>query len=602
MRNPEISAEYFVAADNSNINNKNRAPKTNESSSANQMIVEGLSGDHYKDLTLAIQPGTNTIIIGDNIKARKELIQDLANPESQGIRLPKDARVEYVTPSLTDIPNKDITLKDFFFEARNIAGIEEEMTQLWEKASEDPEALEQAGRLQTRFEQAGGWEAESEIIQLLEGLSVAGHKHDTIDLDTKLEHMSSGQISKAIIAKALFSRAGIIVMDDPSVHLDVHSKQWLAEYIKHSQQATIIATSDMEFATNIGDRVVEILDSTLTLNIGTNLANYEVERKKIIDNWLDEASRKKDEIDELTIKIRDFYAPAAKKSDDMAQVKRAQESKLQRMRDEYDGMPGKILLESRQGKQTAPRIFELANRPGKDVFSCEDVSLLYINDDPSRESTVIEIPKLNIYSGDRLAIVGNNGSGKSTLMRYIAQQDNELVTEGESKTGLSIEPGYYSVYTSLPDEDMPLRLILGRYVRDPMAILSYWGFDRTEYYDTTPADLTQNDEKARAQFALLMAKKPNLLLLDEPTSYLTPTYQEKLLDAIRGYDEKGTLLVVSHDPVFLSKLELKGRITMPGARREDAIYGSRVNRYPEKSAPKAASNTRRNLGRATLAR
>lgn len=63
-----------------------------------------------------------------------------------------------------------------------------------------------------------------------------------------------------------------------------------------------------------------------------------------------------------------------------------------------------------------------------------------------------------------------------------------------------------------------------------------------------------------------MAKQPNVLLLDEPTSYLTPTYQERLLDAIKDYD--GTLLVVSHDPHFLAKAKLKGRVVMPGATRE----------------------------------
>lgn len=96
--------------------------------------------------------------------------------------------------------------------------------------------------------------------------------------------------------------------------------------------------------------------------------------------------------------------------------------------------------------------------------------------------------------------------------------------------------------------------------------MSYWGFDKSDDYYTTPKELYYNDEIARAQFSLIMAQQPNVLLLDEPTSHLSPAHQEKLLDAIRGYD--GTLLIVSHNPRFLSRANLKGRILMPGGLRE----------------------------------
>lgn len=569
---PESPDNFYISDDESNhrrlvtsIDAKNKT--------SNQMIVENISGNYYSGLTLSILPGTNTIIIGDNVKARKELIHDLANPKTSGgggnIRLPKNARVEYVSPSTTDVFDPELSLKDFFLAARGIAGLEEKITELWEEAATDSDKIAEAGDLQTQFEEAGGWESEREINFLLDGLNVAANAHDVIDLETKLGYMSSGQISKAIIARALFSRAGIIVMDDPSVHLDVNSKQWLSEYIKQSDQATIIATSDMDFAAQIADRVVEILDIKLVLNIGTGLENYQAEREKLLEFWLDEANRKKQDIDNLAIQIRDFFRPAAKKTDNMAQVLRAQVSKLERMQAEYDAMPGKILHESRQ-KQQRHRVFKAKNKSGNDVFSATNLDILYVNDSPDRESTIIEVPKLNIYRGDRIAVIGNNGSGKSTLMRTMAGNIEDITIEGELKLGASVEVGYYSMYSELPNDAMPLRLILGRYVQDPIGIMTFWGFDKSEHYNTAPAELTQRDEIARAQLALLMARQPNLLLLDEPTSYLTPSYQEKLLIAISDYD--GTLLVISHDPLFLSKAGLNGRVIMPGAVRQDINY------------------------------
>ena len=100
-----------------------------------------------------------------------------------------------------------------------------------------------------------------------------------------------------------------------------------------------------------------------------------------------------------------------------------------------------------------------------------------------------------------------------------------------------------------------------------MGTLAYWGFNKSMDYDTKPANVTEKDAQARAQLALLMAQKPNVLLLDEPTSYLTPSYQEKLVESLKEYD--GTLLVISHDPTFLARLNLDGRIVMPGAKRQD---------------------------------
>ena len=534
------------------------------------LVINNLSGQHYENLSLSIQPGTTTVVIGDNVLARRELISDIAHIQgdsSADINLSKDARIEYITPSLTDEINPDLMLRDFFLSARGISGVEQQLDELWQLAAEgDEAAIKSAGELQDAFQNADGWNAERDISQIIQGLRLASSDHDIITLDTKLEDMSSGQISKAIIGRSLYSQANIVVMDDPSVHLDVRSKQWLTDYIGQSDTSMVIATSDMSFAEATADRVVEILDSKLTLNIGTGLANYQEERQKLIDSWTDEATRKKEDIQDLKVKIRDFFGPAAKRTDDMAQVLRAQRSKLERMQAEYDAMPGKILIESTPHREVA-RSFTAKHRSGANVFSLRQVEMLYVNDSSDNEGTVIEAPDLQVYRGDRLAIIGNNGSGKSTLMKMLAGQTEEMLVEGEAKKGSSVEAGYFSPYTSLPNEDQPLRQILGRSDPNAMGTLAFWGFNKSTSYDTKPRDITDKDSQARAQLALLMAQQPNVLLLDEPTSYLTPSYQEKLVESLKDYD--GTLLVISHDPHFLVQLGLSGRIVMPSAQRQN---------------------------------
>lgn len=562
--------ENFYMSDNQFDNNRYPLPSgETQIEGGSQMVIRDLSGNYYERVNLTIQPGSTTVIIGDNVKARKELISDLAHPRensSQSIFLPKNTKVEFVSPSITEIADGEITIKDFFYSARGIAQIEEKLSSLWGEAT-DPKKLAEAGELQVQFEEAGGWNAENEIQQILEGLRLAQNPSDVIGLHTRLKDMSSGQISKAIIGKALFSRAGIIIMDDPSAHLDVNSKRWLSSYIRSSQQATIIATSDMNFASEIGDRVVEILDNKLVLNIGTNVNNYGSERERLLNFWEEEATRKKQTIEDLRVHIRDFLAPAARRTDNMAQVLRANVTKLERMESEFEIMPGKVLIDGRKKKHTIRRFHE-AERSGEVVYTLNNVNIMY-EVPGENDSSIISIPNLMIHRKDRLAVVGPNGSGKSTLLKVLSGNTENLVIEGDVKKGPSVKSGYYSPYTELPNAEIPLRQTLEQYTREPMNILSYWGFDRSEHYNTRPSDLTYNDEIARAQFALIMAMKPNVILLDEPTSYLSPSYQEKLLQAIKDYE--GTVLLASHDPKFLSQANLKGKVSMPGSIRQDTF-------------------------------
>lgn len=541
------------------------------------LSVKDMSGEYYSNLTLTIQPGATTVVIGDNVRARREIIADLADLDHKResgaeVKASKGLDIEFVSPGLTDQIDGSMTLRDFFMSARGIDGYEQALEELYqtvvdkEGGPEAEEAMKMAGELQNHFEKVGGYGAENDISTLIEGLRIASSDHDNITLGTKLGDMSSGQISKAIIGRALYSQANIIIMDDPAVHLDVRSKRWLSDYIGQSGQSMVIATSDMDFAGLVGDRVVEVLDSKLTLNIGAGMDTYAVERERMITYWVNEARQKKEDIDRQREHIKNFLAPAAKQTDNMAQVLRAAKTQLKQAEKEYDNMPGKLLLELAPRNEKKRR-FEVGSPSGEDVFMADHLEMMYVSDDA--DGTVVEVPELKIYNGDRLAIVGSNGSGKSTLMRVLAGSvaEDEMLVEGRLRTGPSAEIGFFSPITELPDEDQPLRLILGRTDPSAMSTLAYWGFDKNIDYDTKPADLREKDEVARAKLAILMAQKPNVLLLDEPTSYLTPSYREKLVDALRYYE--GTLVVISHDPDFLTKLGLKGRIVMPGGKRQN---------------------------------
>lgn len=530
------------------------------------LVIEGMRGEHYDELSLSIHPGSTTVVIGDYYQARTEIIHDIADAARSGdnknVSMPRGTTIEYVTPAIIEVDDPTMTLRDYFLQARSIAGYEQAMAELW--ATGDPSDIDEAGRMQQKFEDAGGWTADNDIEQIIAGLRIRSNDHDTVDLDTPVGEMSSGQVSKAIIGRALYSQAGVIIMDDPSVHLDVHSKDWLAGYVADSKKAMIVSTSDMRFAEDVGTRVVEVLDTGLVLNIGAGVETYSAERKRLIDGWIEEAERLKEDIDKKRVHIRDFLGPAAEKTDNMAQVLRREKTNLARMEEEYEAMPGRKLIDARN-KRVKQRTFAAGRRSGDIVETVENLVIMYDNEEG--ETTTIEVPHLDVRRGDKLAIVGPNGSGKSTLLKAIAGRTDDMMIDGMAKQGASVTMEMYSPYTTLPNANYPLRVLLGESASDPMGILQYWGFDKQDHYDATPEDLVHLDEIARAQFALIMARRPNLLILDEPTSYLTPKYQQRLADAVRSYD--GTLLVVSHDPYFLQELDLTGVVNMPGAGRTD---------------------------------
>lgn len=540
------------------------------------IVGKEFSGRFFDETSISLEPNSTIVIIGDNIRARDELVKVLAGevpPQKGAVTRHKTARVEYVTATLAGQEIEDIgqtSIQDVFFQARGIYGMEERMYELYNQSAEDPRALDSAGELQAEFEQLGGYGAPAEVVEILEGLEVSANDHDSVSLDTELGSLSSGQISKAIIGRALFSKAEIIIMDDPTVHLDVRSKEWLAWYINQSKQTIVVATSDIEFAERIATKVVEVTDTGPVIQCATDFPTFIGQRDQILAHWRDEAELKLREIQEKRAHIKDFLGPLAARSLSMGQAKKTTENLVARLESEYEKMPGKKLIENNGIVKDCA--FEIG-RPSKDeVLKLRSVNIWYSSED-TQDTQVINLGDIDVNRGDKLALIGRNGSGKSTLLKAIAGEDDDLIVDGDIDVASNATTAYYSPYTMVVAEvDMTvpeaLRAANGS-DSNIGQIMEYWGFKRSEYYSTKVADLTHQDETARLQLAIMMSARPNFIMLDEPTSYLTPIFRDRLIKSLEKYP--GTLLVVSHDPHFLAALNLNGTLTLPSGtlRKEE---------------------------------
>ncbi|MBI2009265.1 ABC-F family ATP-binding cassette domain-containing protein [Candidatus Saccharibacteria bacterium] len=539
-----------------------RVRREQDRAEGTQLVATEIEGDYFRPVTINIDKSSVVAIIGDNVRAREEVTDILAgriSPRSGVIQRSSNSKIEYVEPSLPEAVDPTMTIRDYFYEGRGLLDIAEELHRLYELMAVSPSIIDKVGKLQEQYEFLGGWSAENEVNEIISGLNVAANPHDEVTKDTLISELSSGQTSKIIVGRALFSKAGIIIMNEPSVHLDVKSRQWLATYLQGSRQAVVIATSDMSFTESVANKVIEITETGLVVQCSTGLNTFLEERAKIINHWVEEAEQKREEVENWALHVKQLQ-PMARKSADMAQVYRAAQTRLERMQQELSSFPGLEIINSR--KRQLKLSFESATGGSLKVLEIPKLDIAYESGD-DQGTNVVDLQNLLIQKGDRLAIVGRNGSGKSTLLKVVAGLRKDMVVEGEVKFGPSIKFGYYSPYTELANEDMTLR----DHIRSQAAsvgvgkIMDYWGFGGNEYYSTKVDEIRYKDEQARAQLAVIMAKKPNLIILDEPTSYLTPVYREKLAYSLKTY--KGTLMVVSHDPEFLQELGINSVLKMP---------------------------------------
>lgn len=555
--------------------NQSAKGQTDAYAEGTHIVGKEVSGQFFDAVSFSLEPNSTVAIIGDNVRGRDEILEVMAGfaPPSQGkLTFSKKSKIEYVTPSFSEhemVDAKHKTIMTLFMEARGIAGMEERMSELYMQSAEDETALEKAGELQQIFESAGGYDAQSDAEQIISGLRIGVNEHDTITLDTDLTSLSSGQISKVIIGRALFSRAPIILMNDPSVHLDVKSKEWLQSYIQKSKQTIVISTSDILFAEEIATKIIEVTDTGLVIQCSTDYQTFITERERILNQWSSEASQKLKEIEEKRTYVKEFLGPIATRSASMGQAKRATETQISRLEDEYAVMPGKKINENKRAVKECK--FETGEViTNKELLRLESLRASYRVYNSQETPDVVSIDALSLISGDRLAVIGRNGGGKSTLLKALSPDNNEdLSIEGKILLADKTETAYMSPLTKLsaaPDAtivDVLKEASQGKNVGIGN-IMEYWGFKRSEHYDTPIRDMMHKDEIARLQLALIMARKADLIMLDEPTSYLTPVYRERLIKSLKQY--KGTLLVVSHDPQFLEELELTGTVEMPGGK------------------------------------
>lgn len=366
---------------------------------------------------------------------------------------------------------------------------------------------------------------ESEAKRILMKLGIT-------DFEQKIDGMSGGEKKRIALAKTLLDDFEILVLDEPTNHMDHEMIEWLEEYLNNYKGVLIMVTHDRYFLDRVTNKIVEIDNQTL-YSYDENYSGF-LKRKAEREDSERATYRKAQSIlrTELEWMMRGARARSTKQK---ARIERFEQlSQMERPKDDET-----VQLES------------VGTRLGKKTIECIDISKQY------GEKRVLQHFSYVVCRGERIGIVGKNGSGKSTLMGMIA--GNIMPDSGEIQRGETVKIGYFAQENQFMEQG--IRVIdyiknVAEYVEtsngsiSASQMLERFLFPPTLQY--TPVEKLSGGEKRRLYLLRVLMEAPNVLLLDEPTNDLdiaTLTILEDYLDTFAGI-----VITVSHDRYFLDRV------------------------------------------------
>lgn len=530
----------------------------------------------FFDVNFRIHKGEVVSVVGESGSGKSVLLQLSAGklqPDEGQVKRNSRTGVSYVPQSVGQIDaDRGTTIRDYYYSARDLITVNRKKEEIEERMANshfDQKLISEYQRVIDDYEQMGGYTADSEIEQILEGLHVSKRLSGHIGLDTRIDEVSSGQHTRLLIGRALFSNSDLLILDDPTSHLDPDSVSWLSEFLKgREDQGVLVATQNIAFTERCATRIVEITDFGRVLTFQGKYSEYVEKRDSILAaerKAAEAAQRQFDRLEATYLKFKG--AGYFRKSKDFAQVGRAMESRLERMGTRLNEMPGsRVVFRQENAKD---QVFSQSHEKINPSIKLRGLKKSYDN-----KHTALDLKDVDLVvrRGQILAVTGKNGTGKSTLMRMVADaatgmnmfkpNTGEIIIE----SGLTI--GYIAPdFMDIPDRGSVFELILDslptKNESQGTGILMFFGFNRQNLRSLTIETISSGERKQLA-LARIMARQPDILLLDEPTDNLKPEVTERLLKAIKKFE--GTTIVISHDTAFIKNLGVDLELELPHGR------------------------------------
>jgi ATP-binding cassette subfamily F protein 3 len=510
------------------------------------------AGPLFEDLGFELFHGERVGLVAPNGAGKTTLMRILAGldqPDTGEVRLHAGARVALLHQ--TDEFPADQTL---FAEAKSalndLLAAQDDLIHTAEKLAASTDETERKAlavrfdRLTELLHNESAYTIDHKIEQVLQGIGFAA-----ADYERPVASFSGGQQRRLLLAKLLLSAPDVMLLDEPSNHLDIDATRWLEEYLVKQPQAMLVVSHDRYFLNRVVTKVFELNRRHLRSFTG-NYDAYVRQRHERFEQELKAWESQREYVEKQEEYIRRVhYGQLAKQ----AQSRRKALDRLERVE-------RPTLIES-------PRMhFGEIRRTGDIVIDADRVSKDY--DKPLFTDLSFALPR-----GKRLGIMGPNGCGKTTLLRIILGQ--EVPDSGAIRHGHLTEFSYFDQHLRmLPEDETVLRAVWPKpdpelteqRMRDLLARFGLSGEQLTQRV----GDLS-GGERSRAALAKLVASGANVLILDEPTNHLDIWACDALEAALKEFD--GSAVVVSHDRYFLNQVaDLLIVFEKPG--RAQVVYGN----------------------------
>jgi len=489
----------------------------------------------FIEASAALQRGEKVGLVGPNGSGKTTLFRLITGeeqPDEGQVAIDRGVTIGYFSQDVGEMAGRS-AVAEVIAGAGPVAAVAAELHDI-EAAMTDPdragemdEILERYGEVQHRFEELDGYALEGRAREVLAGLSFSQEM-----MDGDVGNLSGGWKMRVALARILLMRPDVMLLDEPSNHLDLESLIWLEQFLKGYEGALMMTSHDREFMNRVVTKVLEIDGGTLTAYSG----DYEfyAQQRALADKQQQAQFERQQAMLAKEIKfIERFKARASHAAQVQSRVKKL--DKIER-------------VEPPKHRQAVSFDFPPAPRSGEDVVSLKNVDKRY------GRHTIYDGLDFMVRRKERWCVMGVNGAGKSTLLKLVAgatpPDDGTVALGGSVKMGyfaqhaMDLLDGERTVFQSLEDAfpqagQGSLRTLAGCF-----------GFSGDDI--EKKCRVLSGGEKARLVMAIMLYDPPNFLVLDEPTNHLDMATKEMLIAALADYE--GTMLFVSHDRHFLAAL------------------------------------------------
>ncbi|MDS7594567.1 ABC-F family ATP-binding cassette domain-containing protein [Agrobacterium tumefaciens] len=519
----------------------------------------------YIEASAALNKGEKTGLVGPNGAGKTTLFRMITGeeqPDEGQVVVEKGMTVGYFDQDVGEMSGRS-AVAEVMEGAGPISEVAAELRAL-EAAMSDPDRMdemdaiiERYGEVQARYEELDGYALEGRAREVLDGLSFSQEM-----MDGDVDKLSGGWKMRVALARILLMRPDVMLLDEPSNHLDLESLIWLENFLRNYDGALLMTSHDREFMNRIVNKIIEIDAGSLTTYSG-DYGFYEQQRAQNEKQQQAQFERQQAMLAKEIKFIERFKARASHAAQVQSRVKKLE--KIDR-------------VEPPKRRQTVAFEFAPAPRSGEDVVALKKVNKAY------GSRTIYEELDFMVRRKERWCIMGVNGAGKSTLLKLVtgtAEPDTGSVT-----LGASVKLGYFAQHAMdvLEGDATILEWLEERFPKAGQAPLralaGCFGFSGDDVEKR--CRVLSGGEKARLVMAAMLFDPPNFLVLDEPTNHLDLDTKEMLIKALSEYE--GTMLFVSHDRHFLAALSNRVLELTPDGIQQ---YGGGYTEYVERSGHEA---------------